>query len=59
MEVGHIEIGTCWIPGPEGNRLLPDFLAAHVTNMKLQVTMNYLMEQEVCCIYIYICCPTS
>lgn len=19
MDIGHIEIATCWIPGPEGN----------------------------------------
>mmetsp|Transcript_772 Transcript_772/g.2378 ORF Transcript_772/g.2378 Transcript_772/m.2378 type:complete len:373 (-) Transcript_772:246-1364(-) len=47
VEVGHIEIGTCWIPGPNGNRILPDFIAVHITNMKIQIQMQYYMEQEI------------
>jgi len=47
VDVGHIEIGTCWIPGPEGNRILPDFMAVHVTNLKMDIDMRYYMEQEV------------
>jgi len=45
IDIGHVEIGTCWIPGPEGNRLLPDFLAVHVTGIKLALRLNYTLEQ--------------
>ena len=45
VDVGHIEIATCWIPGPEGNMILPDFLAVHVTSVTGKMRMKYYLEQ--------------
>lgn len=45
VNVGHIEIATCWIPGPKGNVLLPDFLAVHVTRVTGRMRMKYYLEQ--------------
>mmetsp|Transcript_31243 Transcript_31243/g.100889 ORF Transcript_31243/g.100889 Transcript_31243/m.100889 type:complete len:358 (+) Transcript_31243:196-1269(+) len=46
VNVGHIEIATCWIPGPKGNVLLPDFLAVHVTRVTGRMRMKYYLEQN-------------
>jgi hypothetical protein len=45
--VGHIEIGTCWIPGPSGNVITPDFLAVHVTQVTGRMRMKYYLEQVI------------
>jgi len=46
MHVGHIEVATCWIPGPEGNKILPDRLAVTVTNVIGTQHLQYDLEQN-------------
>ena len=45
MHVGHIEVATCWIPGPEGNKILPDRLAVTVTGVLGTQHLQYDLEQ--------------
>ncbi|EOD17709.1 hypothetical protein EMIHUDRAFT_421733 [Emiliania huxleyi CCMP1516] len=46
MHVGHIEVATCWIPGPEGNKILPDRLAVTVTGVLGTQHLQYDLEQN-------------
>ena len=33
-------MSTCWVPGPEGNSIMPDFLAVHVTGVTGKMKMK-------------------